>query len=217
MKSRQADTEQMILLAAEKFFIEKGYTGTRTTEITEAAGVNHAMLHYYFRTKEKLFERIFNGKASCMLDFFIQAFDNDLPFFKQLKLGIGRHFDFIAQDPALPFFILRELIQSEERKTIVRKQLTPIAFQIMERLSVSIREEIAKGTIRPIHPQDLLLNIVSLNVFSFVTMQLFFDVKNDSQSAAIKQFLEQRKQNNIETIINSIKIFGNQRKVTRCH
>ncbi|MDR1527799.1 MAG: TetR/AcrR family transcriptional regulator [Dysgonamonadaceae bacterium] len=206
MELKQANTEQTILHAAEKLFIEKGYTGTRTTEIAEAAGVNHAMLHYYFRTKEKLFDRIFNEKTSSLLDCFFQAFDNDRPFLEQLKSGIEQHFDYIVQVPALPFFILRELIQSEERKTVVRKKIAPVAFQIMERMSVSIRKEVTQGTIQPIHPQDLLLNIVSLNVFAFVAMQLFFDVKNDSQSAVFKQFLEQRKQNNIETIINSIKI-----------
>ncbi|MDR2682533.1 MAG: TetR/AcrR family transcriptional regulator [Dysgonamonadaceae bacterium] len=206
MESKVANTEQTILLAAEKLFIEKGYTGTRTTEIAEAAGVNHAMLHYYFRTKENLFDRIFNRKTAQMMDSFLQVFDNDLPFFEQLKLGIEKHFDFIVQDPALPFFVLRELIQNEERKNVVRGKFVPIALQIMKRLAVSMREEMAKGTIRPVHPQDLLLNIVSLNVFSFVSLQLFYDVKDQSQSAVFKQFLEQRKNNNIETIINSIKI-----------
>ena len=56
------DTETLILQAAEKEFFEKGYSGAKTTAIAEAAGVTHAMLHYYFRTKDKLFEKIVSDK-----------------------------------------------------------------------------------------------------------------------------------------------------------
>ncbi|MDR0865393.1 MAG: TetR/AcrR family transcriptional regulator, partial [Candidatus Symbiothrix sp.] len=82
------NTEQVILQAAEKLFIEKGYAGTRTTEIANVANVNHAMLHYYFRTKEKLFDQIFEQKASQLLGYFITAFNRECPFFEKLKMGI---------------------------------------------------------------------------------------------------------------------------------
>jgi hypothetical protein len=136
---------------------------------------------------------------------FVRAFDTDLPFFEKLKLGIERHFDFIAEEPGLPFFVLRELIGSEERNTFVREKLAPVAFEIMERITESVQKEVAAGAIRPIHPQDLLLNIVSLNVFSFIALQLLFDVRPESPSPALQPFLEQRKKSNVDTIINSIK------------
>jgi AcrR family transcriptional regulator len=204
MKLKQVNTEQTILEAAEKLFVRKGYTATRTTEIAAAAGVNQALLHYYFRTKEALFERIFREKTEQMLDFFVESFDSDLPFLGKVRLGIERHFDFVARDPTLPFFILRELIQGEERKTFVREKIAPVAFGIIERMTGLVREAEEKGEIRPVDPQDLLLNIVSLNVFSFIALQLLFDVQNDYERPVFKQFLEQRKKNNVETIINSI-------------
>ena len=206
MELKQTNTEQAILEAAEKIFIQKGYAETRTTEIAEAAGVNHAMLHYYFRKKEALFEQIFQKKATQMLDFFVQAFDSDLPFFEKLKFGIETHFDFIAREPLLPFFVLREIIQNNERKQIVYQKMAPVAFEMFKRVSALVKEEIRKGTIRPIRAQDLFLNIVSLNVFSFVALQLLFDETDHPQSENLKQFLEERKNNNVETIINSIKI-----------
>ena len=206
MELKPTNTEQAILEAAERIFIQKGYAETRTTEIADAAGVNHALLHYYFRTKEALFERIFQKKAAQMLDFFVKAFDSDLPFFEKLQFGIENHFDFIAEEPGLPFFIMREIVHNEERKKMVHQRIAPMALEMMERLSGFIQEEIDKGTIRPVHSQDLLLNIVSLNVFSFVAMQVFFYSKNTNQSEMLKHFLEERKKNNVETIINSIKI-----------
>ncbi|MDR2806243.1 MAG: TetR/AcrR family transcriptional regulator, partial [Dysgonamonadaceae bacterium] len=190
MESKQVNTEQMILSAAEKLFVAKGYAGTRTTEIAESAGVNHAMLHYYFRTKENLFGRIFQEKADQMLDFFVQAFNSDLPFFEKLTEGIEKHFDFIAQNPALPFFVLRELILNDERKNFVREKMAPVAFAIMKQISTSVQHEIEKGTIRPILAQDLLLNVVSLNVFSFIALQILFDVNDDYRSPVFRQFLE---------------------------
>jgi len=205
MELKQTSTEQAILEAAEKIFIQKGYAEARTTEIANAAGVNHALLHYYFRTKEALFARIFQEKTAQLMDFFLKGFDSDLPFFEKIKFGIEEHFDFIAQNPDLPFFILRE-IQNEDRKRVVHQRLAPMVFRMIEQVSVLIQEEINKGTIRPILPQDLLLNIVSLNVFSFIGLQVFFDLKSDSQSKIYKQFIEERKKNNVETIINSIKI-----------
>ena len=206
MELKPTNTEQAILEAAEKIFIQKGYTGARTTEIAEAAGVNHALLHYYFRTKEALFERIFLKKAAQMVDSLVNVFDSDLPFFEKLQFGIENHFDCILQDPGLPFFILREIIQNEDRKQMIHQRIAPIAYNIIERLSVLMQEEIEKGTIRPVNAQDLLLNIVSLNVFSFVALQVLFDKKNNIPSSIFKQFLEERKKNNVETIINSIKI-----------
>ncbi|GHV58115.1 hypothetical protein FACS1894182_08950 [Bacteroidia bacterium] len=206
MESKLTNTEQAILEAAEKIFIQKGYTGTRTTEIAAAAGVNHALLHYYFRTKEALFDRIFREKFSQLLDAFVETVDNDWSFFEKLKFVIEKHFDFIAENPGLPFFIIREVIQNEERRKAVREKMAPVAFEIIRRVSLGTEEETARGTIRPVHVQDLLINILSLNVFSFVAQQVFFDENEEGASAMRQQFLEQRKRNNVETIINSIKI-----------
>ena len=206
MDIKPINTEQAILEAAEKIFIQKGYAESRTTEIAEAAGVNHALLHYYFRTKEALFERIFQKKATQMLDFFVKAFDSDLPFFEKIKFGIENHFDFLAQNPTLPFFIMREIIQNEERRQVVHQRLVPMAFEMIERISVLVQEEVDKRTIRPVLAQDLLLNIISLNVFSFIALQMFFEIDSDPQSQIFIQFLKERKKNNVETIINSIKI-----------
>jgi AcrR family transcriptional regulator len=206
MESTSANTEQMILAAAEKIFIKKGYTGTRCVEIAQAAGINHALLHYYFRTKEHLFNQIFEQKASLLLDFFVTAFDKDLPFFEKLKIGIKKHFDFIAQTPELPFFVLRELIQDKDKKAVIIQKVAPVGKDIMRKMKQAIDAEVAKGTIRFIRPRDLLLNIVSLNVFSFVALQILFDTQQESETEKFKTFLEERKKNNVDVIINSLKI-----------
>jgi AcrR family transcriptional regulator len=206
MELKTTNTEQVILEAAEKIFIEKGYAGTRTIEIAQAAGVNHALLHYYFRTKENLFNQIFEQKASQLLGFFVEAFSRDYPFFEKLKIGIERHFDLLKQTPGLPLFVLTEIIQNKERKNFILQKVATIGEEILKKMSTAINAEIRKGTIRPIRARDLLVNIGSLNVFAFVAVQIFFDGQQDKDSPGYQRFLEERKKNNVETIINSLKI-----------
>ncbi|MDE6437650.1 MAG: TetR/AcrR family transcriptional regulator, partial [Muribaculaceae bacterium] len=101
-------TEQKILAAAEQEFLDKGFSGARTTAIAQAAGVTHAMLHYYFRSKDKLFEKIITDKMSelgkLMLDSLITS---NLPLFEKIRTIITGHLDFIGANPKLPFFFVR--------------------------------------------------------------------------------------------------------------
>jgi AcrR family transcriptional regulator len=200
------NTEQIILEAAEKLFLEKGYAGTRTTEIAKAAGVNHAMLHYYFRTKEKLFDQIFEKKAALLLGYFVTAFNRECPFFEKLKIGIELHFDFLSQTPELPLFIIREVVLDKEKKNLILQKVFPIGKKALWGMARVIRAELNKGTIRPIRATDLLLNIASLNVFSFIALQVLFDINPDEKNEDVKKFLESRKKNIVDTIINSIKL-----------
>lgn len=108
--SNLQSTEARILQAAEKEFFEKGYAGARTVSIAEAAGVTHAMLHYYFRTKDKLFEQIVAGKINMLGDIILSAIgDGNLPLEERIRQGVERHFDFIAANRDLPRFIVNEV------------------------------------------------------------------------------------------------------------
>ncbi|MBQ9888196.1 MAG: TetR/AcrR family transcriptional regulator, partial [Bacteroidales bacterium] len=89
-------TENRILEAAEAEFLEQGYDGARTISIAERAGVTHAMLHYYFRTKEQLFHRILEEKVDALVHSVITAFTNPgKPFLQRIEEGISAHFDFL--------------------------------------------------------------------------------------------------------------------------
>ena len=110
-KERQThDTESRILQAAEREFLTKGFAGARTTSIAEAAGVTHAMLHYYFRTKEKLFDRIISGKIELIKNLIFEAaIDSGLSIQEKIRMVMDRHLEFIAANPDLPRFIVGEV------------------------------------------------------------------------------------------------------------
>ena len=97
-------------LAAEQEFLTKGFDGARTTSIADAAGVTHAMLHYYFRTKEQFFGRILNEKMALMATSMVAVMGNpSLPLVERIGQGIGQHFDFLMTNPELPRFIINEV------------------------------------------------------------------------------------------------------------
>ena len=205
MDLKSGNKEQLILEIAEKLFIEKGYTGTRTTEIANEAGVNHALLHYYFRTKENLFNKIFEQKAAQLLGSFSINIDDDSSFFEKIKNVIDTHFEFMYENPKLPLFIIREIVLDKERKNFILQNMLPIGKELHQKIKKVIRNEIHKGVIRPVKTSDLMLNIISLNVFAFVAAQIFFDMDEEKDKERLKLFLENRKKNNVEIVINSIK------------
>lgn len=203
---KETDNEKLILEAAEAEFIEKGYGKSRTTEIAKRAGVNHALLHYYFRTKENLFEVVFQKKAKLMSEVLIFSFQQELPFFEKIKRGISDHFDLIAANSKLPNFIFNEISQDDNLKRIFLGILKEKAIMIIAKLKEEINREVAKGTIRYIEPYDLLMTIVSLNMFPFISKPIILDILNLQGEKDISQFLEHRKQLNIEIILNQIRI-----------
>ena len=199
-------TEQRILLAAEREFFEKGFAGARTTSIAESAGVTHAMLHYYFRTKVKLFEQIISNKMSSLGELMLNSLTHsDLPLFEKIRTAINRHLDFISENPNLPFFFIREVYSDPERMKIMASSLSSNAEKSIDKLQRDIDEAVSRGECRNVNAEMLLLDIVSLNIFSFLAQPILDVVLSDLFSDK-KQFLELRKKENFETIMRKLKI-----------
>lgn len=202
-KGTNVNTEEAILKAAEEVFLEKGFTGAKTTEIARRAGVNHAMLHYYFRTKENLFSLIFRNKIGVLAVSLDDAFNQDLPFLEKVKLAIETHFDFVRANPRLLFFIFTEAANNKERRSQLKKITAPVILSVLRRVRKDLDEEVNKGAIRPIEPIELLLNIVSLNVITFVANPILHELESEKES--IEQIFQNRKASNVAFVINALK------------
>ena len=205
MVMKETDNENLILEAAEAEFLEKGYGKSRTTEIAKRAGVNHAMLHYYFRTKENLFEVVFQRKARLMSEVLLFSFNQNLPFFEKVKKGIADHFDLVAANSQLPNFIFNEILHDEKLKEIFVNVIKEKANIVLNNLKQEIDDEVSKGTIRYIDAYDLLLSIVSMNIFPFIGKPLVSGVLGLDEKQFIL-FMEHRKQMNIEIILNQLRV-----------
>lgn len=197
--------EQQILAAAEQEFLTRGYDGARTTSIAQAAGVTHAMLHYYFRTKEQLFERIVDEKFETMShSMFAIMGDPSLPIVERIKGGIEAHFDFVAQNPLLPRFVINEIISRPERYDVLYKRLGAIIDNVYRGLQSEINRSAERGEIERVDIKMLFISIMSLNIFTFLAYP-FMEPLMGELMANRERFLAERKAENIETILRRIK------------
>ena len=197
--------EQQILAAAEQEFLTRGYDGARTTSIAQAVGVTHAMLHYYFRTKEQLFERIVDEKFETMShSMFAIMGDPSLPIVERIKGGIEAHFDFVAQNPLLPRFVINEIISRPERYDVLYKRVGAIIDNVYRGLQSEIDRSAERGEIERVDIKMLFISIMSLNIFTFLAYP-FMEPLMGELMANRERFLAERKAENIETILRRIK------------
>ena len=201
---RDNKTEKIILQAAEEEFLLKGFAGARTTEIAQKAGVNHAMLHYYFNTKEQLFEQVMAEKMALFRDSVTSVFEqSDLPVLQQIKEAMSRHFDFVRQNPLLPRFIINEISVRPEYIESIKSKLLPIAGNAFRKLQQSLDEASAHGEICQIDARTLMLDIVSLNLFVFIAHPIISQMQ--PVLGDLNAFYEARKQENINVIVKRLK------------
>lgn len=204
--SQSQDTETRILRAAEREFLEKGFAGARTASIAEAAGVTHAMLHYYFRTKDKLFERIVSEKINMLGDIILSAIgDDNLPLEERIRQSVERHFDFISSNRDLPRFIVNEVLACPEHVDIMKRNIPAIVSSLLSNLQREIDEYAARGLCQRVDARMLLVDIVSLNVFPFMAAPIVYGALGDAYKD-YDEFLAIRKKENVETILRKLKI-----------
>lgn len=205
-RNQKLDTESKILQVAEKEFLEKGYEGAKTTSIAEAAGVTHAMLHYYFRTKEKLFEKIATEKIKKLSEIMFGVVGNsDLPLKERITQGIESHFDFIAANQSLPRFIFNELHLHPEKCEAIKENIASIAITTVENLQHEINVHAQKGECKKVDARMLLMDIASLNIFPFLASPIISTAFGPLFKNR-EEFLEIRKKEIVKTILEKLNI-----------
>ena len=202
----EQNTEQKIIDAAQKEFMLKGFAGARTTAIAEKAGVTHAMFHYYFRTKEKIFEKIISQKLELLSSLLKDSImTGNYPLEDKLRHIIDSHIDFIAENPELPGFLVREIFSNQERLNLVRSKIESFAPILVANLQSELDQGYDEGKYRKIDARMLLIDIISLNVFAFMAAPLVNVVLSGIMDDK-NTFRELRKKENFDTIMRKIKI-----------
>lgn len=201
---RDNKTEKIILEAAEEEFLLKGFAGARTTEIARKAGVNHAMLHYYFHTKEQLFDQVLAEKMDIFRESVASVFEqSNLPIMEQITEAMSRHFDFVRQNPMLPRFIINEMSVRPEYVEKIKQTVMPMSTKVISQLQRSLDEAAARGEICPMQAIPLMLDMVSLNLFVFIAYPILQHIVPDD---AMEAFYNARKQENIDVIVRRLRI-----------
>jgi len=198
---KDSSTEQNILDAAISIFQKKGMAGARMQEIADKAKINKAMLHYYFRNKQKLFEAVFMQAFQQFAPHVNGIFNSEDSVFEKIEGFAESYISFVIENPYLPTFLIQEININPEFATSFFNAHSAPDPALFEK---QIAEEIEKGILRPVDPKQLLLNLFSLCAFPFVGSGLVKGIlKLDNN--AFNAMMEERKTLIPKLVINSIK------------
>jgi len=194
--ARDRDTEQRILDAAHVVFIRRGTAGARMQEIAEEAGVNKALLHYYFRNKSRLGEAVFRRVATGMFARLAGIMGGDADIETKVTQVVQIYFSQLSKVPYVPGYVLSELNQHPERShqllDIVRTlRSSADAPDFIDALSKQLARAGREGRIRPIAADQFLVNLVSLCVFPFAARPMICAVLQ-LDDRAYERFMKQR-------------------------
>ena len=198
--------EKRILWVAERLFLEKGFSGTSTTEIAKAVGCNQALIHYYFRTKEKLFWDVFSPKMEQLVEYLDAPLEEEGDFFQRIRNIIEFYFGMLSLDERLAPFIVGELLMNPSRWNFFRERFlqSESRSEAYGRFDQMVQDEIAKGTIRHVETIDLVLDVMSLCLSSFIVAPMGF-ASSECDHSERKDYLDRRKTDITELVINGLK------------
>lgn len=206
-QQKPPDTEAIIFRAALLVFSRKGFAATRMQEIADHAGINKALLHYYFRSKEKLYQQVF---ARIFQEHFQKLGNlvNEEDTFRQvLEKLINRYMDIIRRNPEIPHFLLRESADGGARVMQVLEnmlghdpKMIPIHLFIEQH-----RKAVKRGEIRNSDPLQLFLTVMGASLFYFITRPILGVVLPVDTKRKEDRFLKQRKREILDTIYSGIR------------
>ncbi|MEO8932717.1 MAG: TetR/AcrR family transcriptional regulator [Xanthomarina sp.] len=200
-KTKDSNTEQQILDAAKNVFQTKGMDGARMQEIADVAGINKAMLHYYYKSKQLLFEAVFKNAFSLLAPELNNILNDNSSIEEKVKNFTSNYISFIIKHPYLPNFIIQELNRNPD--FILKIQKNSMLLNI-DKFKQQVALEVSQGIIKPTKGDHLFINILALNIFPFVAKPLIkaFTKEDDK---GFKELMEQRKIEVSEFIIHAIK------------
>lgn len=161
MEAKQ--TEELILRAAERLFLEQGFKETTTAQIAKEAGCNSALVHYYFRTKEKLFARIFESKIELYLQGLFIELDELQSVEELVRYTVHSHWRFMLEHSSLAIFILKEILMMSERTRFFVERHLEMRAHASQKIELLLAREAARGNSYQIDAAAILRLILSLD------------------------------------------------------
>ena len=202
IQEKSIDTAARILKAAEEEFLEKGYGNAKMMSIAARAGVSHSMLHYYYRSKEKMFQTIFDGKAQLIVSILEGISGKGLGFKEIITQFVKNQFNLMMENDRFIWFMIDELLHNEENVAKVIDIVKPKLGEYLRWFNEELDKEIMAGNIKRITTRDLIMNIVSLNASSFLYIPV---LKKLTPEIDIHEYLLGRREENASFIWNAIK------------
>ena len=202
IKDKLENAEIEILNAAKEIFQQKGMDGARMQEIADKAKINKALLHYYYRSKQLLFEAVFSNAFALLAPQLNKILNDDSDLFDKIIKFTDNYITFVINHPYLPNFVIQELNKNPE---FIQKLRTKENFPNINKFKLQVAKAIEDGIINPIEAEQLFINIMSLNVFPFIGEPLLMALI-DTDKKNYDLIIQKRKTDLSAFIINAIKI-----------
>jgi TetR/AcrR family transcriptional regulator len=199
----ELSTEEKIIEAAKVEFLANGMVGARMQSIADRAGINKALLHYYFRSKEKLFEIIFRETFFKLVPQLNEVFDSTDDFFMIIRKFVSVYIKTIGSNAFIAPFMAHEMNREPER-VIAMLEKNGGRNMPFEKMKNAYEKALQEGKIKPVAPDMLLVNVLSMCVFPFIGKPVIKHVLQKDEKA-FDDFMERRKVEVAEFIINAIK------------
>ncbi len=203
------NTEELIFKSATNVFLEKGFDGAKMQEIADNAGINKSLLHYYYRSKEKLFDMVFTQIMNQFFNRIDIIWESDVSVIEKISIFIDNYIDFLMKNPFIPRFIINTIARSHQNAgSVIQQKTGGILDKIRNKflkLQTQIDSEAAAGKIKQVDAQDLIINTISLMVFPFVAesmIKLIFAISDKEY----KNFLLKRKETIKSVVLNNLLI-----------
>jgi len=180
-------TEEKIKTAARKLFTQQGYEATRTRDIANEAGINLALLNYYFRSKEKLFEIVMLENIGKFFQGVIQILnDENTSFYEKVEMLVDFYIDRLMDSPDVPLFVLNEARRNPDKLPIQQSLMDSVFMkQFMQKMK--------QGKIKKMNPGHLMMNIMGLTVFPFAARPMIQLVREINNKEYTELMLERKK------------------------
>lgn len=190
------ETEHRILDAARNVFVKRGTAGARMAEIAQEAGVNQALLHYYFRNKERLSQAVFAQVAARIVPALLNL-GSDASLDDKIERVVHAYIENLSANPFIPGYLLSELHHHPARVAQLLESAIGAAPNLLmqpvfARLAQQIAERVGAGDMRPIAPEQFAINLIALCIFPFAARPML-TVVFGMDDEAFARFIEQRK------------------------
>ena len=175
--TKDRNTEKKIIEAAKQVFEEEGYAGARMQQIADSAQINKGLLHYYFKSKDKIFETVFTAAFEKMMSKVGKIFQAELPIEEKIEMFVNQYLDVLSKNPNKPKVNL---------------------------FAQQIQTAVDEGKIRPIKPEHLIINLVSMCIFPFVGKPMI-QILLEKDKTQYNKLLKERKTEVTQFILQAIK------------
>lgn len=189
-EDNQSSTELKIFEAAREVFQSKGLEGARMQEIADKAEINKSMLHYYYRSKEKLFEKVYQLSIIKVIPQIVSLLNEDLPLEQKLRNFVEKYLEVVRANPDIPLFVLHEMNKNPTR--LKAFMLNEIGKKVQPFLQ-QIREERKKGRTVDLPAEQIMTNMMSLMIFPFIGRPVLQVIFNMDESD-FNHFIDERMQ-----------------------